>query len=319
MPLYRRTSPSCGTRPTSWEKRTAKNSTKNSSADGWSTKRIVTSQCTTKGKRISNRMETIINISHTNRTSTTLIKTKTKTSTTTLTSTRINIPTKTNTIINLSATTNLNTISSTTSPSTTNHNTTPSPTTTTLLSPFHSTMIWEATVRCIRRWMARTRGMRQVTCSASVGPRPEPIAGQQMTKWQQMLLNTQQEIIDWGQKNNLEVGSDIIQYWNNAMQRGDEDAYNQFIKAWSEIKENPDKYKNSTKTTEPWRVAIVNQIEGQGILANMLGINVNNDLYGLRDKAIKDDGTNVDQLLDSVMDMWNKLNGEISKRTKKTE
>lgn len=153
----------------------------------------------------------------------------------------------------------------------------------------------------------------------SVNPRPEPIAGQQVTKWQQMLLNTQQEIIDWGQKNNLEVGSDIIQYWNNAMQRGDEDAYNQFIKAWSEIKEQPDKYKNSTKTTEPWRVAIVNQIEGQGILANMLGINVNSDLYSLRDKAVKDDGTNVDQLLESVMDMWNKLNGEISKRTKKTE
>jgi len=132
-----------------------------------------------------------------------------------------------------------------------------------------------------------------------------------------MLLNTQQEIIQWGQKNSIDVGPDIIQMWNMAMQKGDEDAYNSFTKMWSQIQQNPEKYKNSTVTPDPWKIAIVNQIEGQGVLANMLGINMASDLLGLRDKAIKDSGENVDYLLESVMDMWNKLNREISNKIKK--
>lgn len=131
-----------------------------------------------------------------------------------------------------------------------------------------------------------------------------------------MLLNTQQDIIQWGQKHGIDVGSDIIQMWNAAMQRGDEDGYNNFMKVWSQVQENPEQYKNSTATPEPWKVAIVNQIEGQGVLANMLGVNIMNELIGLKDKAIKGDGDNVDALLETVMDNWNKLNGEISKKTK---
>ena len=129
-------------------------------------------------------------------------------------------------------------------------------------------------------------------------------------------MDTQKEIVQWGTSNKIEIGPDVIQLWNNAMQRGDEDSYNQFMKVWSQIKSNPDQYRNSTATPEAWRVAIVNQIEAQAVLSSMMGININSELYALRDKAIKDNGSGVDNILQSVVEMWKRLNDEISKRTK---
>lgn len=147
-------------------------------------------------------------------------------------------------------------------------------------------------------------------------PTSEPVAGQQVNKWQQMLLNLQQEIIQWGQKNNVDVGSDIIQYWNLAMQKGDEDSYNNFIKMWSQIQQNPEKYKNSTA---PWKIALVNQIEGQGVLSNMLGVKPATNLSELRTKTMNDDGNSVDKFVEEIMQGWNTLNAEISKRAKETK
>lgn len=146
--------------------------------------------------------------------------------------------------------------------------------------------------------------------------RPEPMAGQQVNKWQQMLLDTQKEITQWGQKNNIEVGADVIQLWNNAMQRGDEDSYNQFLRVWNQIKSNPEQYKNSTATPEAWKVAVVNQIEAQSALATNMGIDMDKELYALRDRAIKADGTTIDSILESVTEIWKRLNTEIEHRTK---
>lgn len=129
-------------------------------------------------------------------------------------------------------------------------------------------------------------------------------------------MDTQKEITKWGVDHKIEIGPDVIQLWNNAMQRGDEDSYNQFIKVWNQIKAKPEQYRNSTATPEAWRVAIVNQIEAQAALSSMMGVNTNSELYALRDKVIKDDGSNIDSILQSVMEMWKRLNDEISKRTK---
>eukprot|EP00826_Nyctotherus_ovalis_P018854 TRINITY_DN1571_c0_g1_i13.p3 TRINITY_DN1571_c0_g1~~TRINITY_DN1571_c0_g1_i13.p3 ORF type:complete len:135 (-),score=35.73 TRINITY_DN1571_c0_g1_i13:185-589(-) len=131
-----------------------------------------------------------------------------------------------------------------------------------------------------------------------------------------MLLDTQKEITEWGKKNNVTIGADIMQMWNNAMQQGDENSYNQFIKGWNNIKVHPQEYKNSTAAPDPWRIAIMNQVEGQAMLASMLGIDMNKDLSTLNEKAKKEDVSHLDEMLETVMTTWKRLNDEISKRSK---
>lgn len=152
----------------------------------------------------------------------------------------------------------------------------------------------------------------------------EPIAGQQINQWQQALLNTQQEIIQWSQKNNLEIGPDLMQLWNSAMQKGDEASYNNFMKVWNEIQRDPEQYKKyinelrKQSTPEPWRLAIINQIEGQNMIANLLGLNISNELQNMRERAMKDNGSGVEVILNEVKAKWNQIDDAILKNLRET-
>lgn len=60
-----------------------------------------------------------------------------------------------------------------------------------------------------------------------------------------------------------------------------------------------------------WKTALINQIEGQNIVAKMLGVNLENELTILKTEIHKVKDIDVNSVLNSLMDSWNKINGLI--------
>lgn len=113
-----------------------------------------------------------------------------------------------------------------------------------------------------------------------------------------------------------------MQRWNDAIQKGDEAAYNNFMQFWNNIKNNQGQQQGTTnqeqQNAEPWKIALVNQIEGQSTIASILGINLSKELYALREKAINAKKNNVTIVLDSVMNEWKKINDQIAIQSQNT-
>ena len=144
----------------------------------------------------------------------------------------------------------------------------------------------------------------------------EPLAGQQVNEWQQSLLNVQQEIVQWAQQNGIQVGQDVMKLWDEAMQKGDKATYDKFMQTWNEIKSDPKKYAEATgQNMEPWKAAIFNQLEGQKILASMLGVNATDEPTNIRENIEKGDPNTINSILTYVMEKWNQINNEIGKRS----
>lgn len=139
-----------------------------------------------------------------------------------------------------------------------------------------------------------------------------------MNEWQTALQKVQQEIMQWSEQNGVQVPAEVIMNWENAMQQGTKDAYDQFMEMWNQFKENPSQNQNFTASpddigSKPWRVAIINQIEGQNIIAIMLGLNLVNELTDLRNQVMKLDKNALNDIIKTVMDTWDKINIEIGK------
>lgn len=112
-----------------------------------------------------------------------------------------------------------------------------------------------------------------------------------------------------------------MQRWNDAIQKGDEASLNSFMQYWNSIKSNPQQYQNMTAQeqddVEPWRVALVNQVDGQNTVASIVGADLTNELVYIRNQAMNVPPSNITVVLDMVMGEWKKINeiiGEQSQR-----
>lgn len=158
----------------------------------------------------------------------------------------------------------------------------------------------------------------------------EPFAGQQQSQQQAALQEVQQEIVQWAQQNGVQLPVDVVMAWEDAMRAGTQEAYDQFMQMWNKYKQDntPQPQPQSqnyqgTQTSDStgekkkkrWKTALINQIEGQNIVARMLGINTN-DLAVLKTQIEKLDKDSMKNIIDAVMNLWNKINNEIDKSHK---
>ena len=152
--------------------------------------------------------------------------------------------------------------------------------------------------------------------------RAEPFAGQQLNEWQTALQDAQKEVMGWAELNGIQVPMELVMNWENAMQQGTQEAYEDFMQMWEQLKEDPSRIQNYTipgpadiKGKE-WQVAIINQIEGQNIIAIMLGLNLINEINDLRNQVLKLEADSLMNIIHAIMDTWNKINIEINRRSK---
>eukprot|EP00826_Nyctotherus_ovalis_P007725 TRINITY_DN1196_c0_g1_i5.p1 TRINITY_DN1196_c0_g1~~TRINITY_DN1196_c0_g1_i5.p1 ORF type:complete len:502 (-),score=117.03 TRINITY_DN1196_c0_g1_i5:221-1726(-) len=149
--------------------------------------------------------------------------------------------------------------------------------------------------------------------------RREPFAGQQLNEYQNELQDVQKEIMQWAEQNGVSVPPQVILQWEEAMQSGTKEAHDSFIQMWKHLKDNPAEFQNMTtrwqaaNSGSPWKTAIINQIEGQNIIAVMLGLNLVNELTDLRNQIMKLDQEDIKKIVNALMDTWNKINIEINK------
>jgi hypothetical protein len=143
----------------------------------------------------------------------------------------------------------------------------------------------------------------------------EPFAGQQLNEWQNALLKVRKEILAWIEDNHTSVSGDLILAWEDAMTESTQDAYNKFMQVWEEFRSEAPVYlsKDVVGTVDntddrAWEYAVMNEIQGQNIIALMLGLNLVSEINDLRDQMI-----NVDprRLIDSIMDTWDRINLEV--------
>lgn len=163
--------------------------------------------------------------------------------------------------------------------------------------------------------------------------RREPFAGQQLNEdqnasqelneYQLALQNVQKEIMQWAEQNGISVPPQVILQWEEAMKSGTKESYDVFMQMWEHLKNNPAEAQNMTMRWQtanagsPWRTAIINQIEGQNIIAIMLGLNLMNELTDLRNQIMKLDKEDIKNIVNALMDTWNKINIEINKHSEK--
>ena len=151
-------------------------------------------------------------------------------------------------------------------------------------------------------------------------PYREPFAGQQLNEWQNALLDLGEEISQWAEETGKEVPLDIVIGWETAMHTGRKEDYEYLMLIWDKTIENQANYQSSgtdrgasDSAKRNWKTALLNQIEGQNIISLMLGLNLVNEIKDLRDKAYNIDKSNLKDLINSLMDTWNKINVMISK------
>ena len=149
----------------------------------------------------------------------------------------------------------------------------------------------------------------------------EPAAGQQTNEWQQNLMNVREEMIQWAQQHGITLSQEITNLWEQSMMKGDQAAYDNFMQAWNAYKNNPSQTNTNEGTgqqmenPEPWKVAIINQIQGQTVIAIMLGLNISNELNNVMNNLVKTDLTTIESTLKLLMEKWNQINSEINKRS----
>jgi len=146
----------------------------------------------------------------------------------------------------------------------------------------------------------------------------EPFAGQQLNQWQTALQDTQKEIMNWAQQNGAQVPSEVIMQWEDAMQKGTQEAYEQFIEMWEKYRADPSQAQNmgfvrpNPGRMGSWQIALINQIEGQNIIASMLGLNLQE--FAAMNGLIRNlDQNSLNKVLKLIMDTWGKINTEINK------
>eukprot|EP00826_Nyctotherus_ovalis_P038698 TRINITY_DN3640_c0_g1_i1.p1 TRINITY_DN3640_c0_g1~~TRINITY_DN3640_c0_g1_i1.p1 ORF type:complete len:456 (-),score=90.10 TRINITY_DN3640_c0_g1_i1:206-1573(-) len=158
----------------------------------------------------------------------------------------------------------------------------------------------------------------------------EPLAGQQLNEWQNKLQDAGKEVGHWAELNQVLVPPTLVEKWNDAMQNGTEEAYDEFMQLWKEIREDPSQAETPSQTQNTtygmtdragkegvWQVALINQIEGQNIISLMLGLNMVNELTELRDQAANANKDSLGSIADLVDDIWKKINEEIKKGSRR--
>ena len=152
-------------------------------------------------------------------------------------------------------------------------------------------------------------------------PKAEPAAGQQTNEWQQKLMNAREEMIQWAQQHGITLSQEITNLWEQSMMKGDQAAYDNFMQAWNVYKNNPSPTNTyggtgqQMENPEPWKVAIINQIQGQTVIANTLKLNIGNELNNLMNNLVNSDLSAIESTLKLLMEKWNQINSEINKRS----
>lgn len=164
----------------------------------------------------------------------------------------------------------------------------------------------------------------------------EPFAGQQQNEWQAKLQDVGKEIGHWAELNQVRVPPVLLEKWNDAMKVGTEDAYKEFMQMWEKVREDPSQGEVPPQGETPsqtqnttygmgdgagrervWQTALINQIEGQNIIALMVGLNMAGELAELRDQAASVNKDSIGRIADAVTDIWKRINGEINKNSRR--